>query len=127
MYQCTKCKSVFRDNYVLNRHMMRLKPCIGFITKKPDDTPSKNLQEVTKNFPDHSKDLPDHSKDLPDHSKNNCSFCLNKFCNKYTKNRHELICPDRNDPIRLLEIKIGVDPDTPNVDFVILIFQEEII
>jgi hypothetical protein len=120
MYQCTKCKSVFRDNYVLNRHMMRLKPCIGFIQKNPDDTPSKNLQDHSKNFQIDNKNFQIDNKNFQIDNKNfqidnknKCCFCLNTFCNKYTKNRHETICSDRDDPLRLLEIKIGVDPKAP--------------
>ena len=43
-----------------------------------------------------------------------CNFCLNTFYNKWNKNKHELICKQRNDQTRLLELKNNIGPRLPD-------------
>ena len=40
-----------------------------------------------------------------------CDFCLKYFSNNYNLKRHQTICKDREDPVRLLEIEKGIKPD----------------
>lgn len=124
MVECNKCKRCFRDNYRLNRHLSRLVPC---------DLKNKNKNlpfcaDSVPNLPDQSLDAPIQSSNLQiqsldapiqspfgaNESSHKCEFCLNVFYNKFTKNRHSVICKHRDDPIRLLEIQNKVKPKEPS-------------
>jgi hypothetical protein len=45
--------------------------------------------------------------------KNKCNFCFNTFFNNSSLKRHQLICKEQNNPIRLLEIENDIKPKEP--------------
>jgi hypothetical protein len=122
MVDCKKCGMWFRDNYKLNRHMSRLKPCDGKINKELKICNEENLQNSTSDLQNSTLDLQNSTLDLQNSTldlqnstpnlqnsmSNKCEFCLNTFFNKYTKNRHQEICKFKEDPVRLLEIQNNV-------------------
>jgi hypothetical protein len=108
MFDCKKCGKCFRDSYSLTRHESRKVPCV----KNSENTKNKNLSNETKNLSNETKNLSNQTINLSNETINTCEFCLNRFFSKYTKNKHQPICKEREDPVRLLEIEKGVKPPT---------------
>jgi len=126
MPECEKCKKHFRDSWNLSAHMSRIKPCVKE-TSKIDSALDKqentlNKQENTLNKQENTfqeqKDIFGQQKDIPilkkDISDKECKFCMNTYFNKQSKNRHESICKQRDDPTRLLEIENNIEPEIPD-------------
>jgi hypothetical protein len=88
MLECEKCKKKFRDRWNLSAHMLRITPCTNenIVKNTLDEDTFKNKQ---------------------------CQFCLNTFSNKKNKNKHEIICKQKDDPVRILEIKKQITPVLP--------------
>ena len=106
MVDCEICGKTFRCIYYLTRHLSRVKPCISVKNKK---TPSENISD--KKLTSSGEKITSSEEKIT--SLNKCNFCLNTYhCEKY-KNKHQTTCKQRDDPLRLLEIEIGVNPDSP--------------
>ena len=101
---CGLCNHVFRDNYNLTKHLSRSKPCVK---------ENISLKEGKNQSLDKQKDSLDKQKDSLDKQKK-CCFCLNNFFNKETMKRHQQKCKQRDDPVRLLEIKQKIEPVLPD-------------
>ena len=108
MCECQNCGKIFRDNYNLHTHLVRIKPCKQKIQSKKDDTTP--LEE--KITPLEEKITPLEEKIT---SLNKCEFCLNIYHSKNYKNKHQAICKQRDDPLRLLEIQMDICPDAPPI------------
>ena len=123
MFSCQKCRKKFRDNWDLGKHMSRIRPCEAVIdpgTPTPD-IPKSTLGEQKSTLLDQKSTLGEqkstlgeqkstleNSKSLKD---TQCIWCLNKFFNISTKNRHVNTCKMLNDPLRKLEIEKGIIPE----------------
>jgi hypothetical protein len=108
MVECKNCGICFRDSFNLSKHMLRKIPC----SKNFKNLQNKNSQKDTLNS---QKDTFSPQKDTLDSQKDtlsNCKFCLKHFSNTYNLKRHQIICKDREDPVRLLEIEKCVKPRT---------------
>ena len=93
MVHCTNCLRVFRNNWTLERHLMRVRPCISHL----DST--QNTQKATL----------DTQKATLDTQKATCKYC-NDYSSKINLKRHEQTCRFRDDPVRQLELKNCVSP-----------------
>jgi hypothetical protein len=120
MSECQNCGKIFRDNYNLHTHLVRLKPCKPKIQEKNNDI-QKLGEKITslgeKITPLGEKITPLGEKITPLEEKitplNKCDFCLNTYHCKNYKNKHQAICKHRDDPLRLLEIQMDICPDAP--------------
>ena len=83
MHQCECCKREFKYLSVLKRHMNNIKPC------SPKEEPR-----------------PESYDDFD--AKLNCQWCCKHFSFSQNKLRHETTCKQRKDPVRHLEIKLGI-------------------
>ena len=115
MEKCANCNLCFRNKWFLERHVSRVRPCVKKVEESILQNPkinSNNLSNTSINSSNTSINSSNTSIDLSNTSINSskCEFCLNSFYNKYTKNKHQLICKYRDDPVRLLEIKVGIIP-----------------
>jgi hypothetical protein len=112
MTQCEKCLKKFRDTFTLKRHMSRIKPC-NEEKKPPLVAKFSSLDpKITSSDPKiTSSDPKITSSDPKITSSENCRFCLNTFSTNWYKNKHQLSCKLKDDPVRLLEIEKGVNPD----------------
>ncbi len=100
--------------------MSRLKPCMPENNNEKVENLSNetinlsnetiNLSNETINLSNETINLSNETNNLSNETNNRCEFCLNIFFSKYTKNKHQLNCKDRNDPIRNLEIEKGIKP-----------------
>ena len=103
---CGFCNHVFRDNYNLIKHLARAKPCVKenvllIVNKKNSLEGKKNSLEGKKNSLEGKNQLL-------------CKFCLNIFSTKKYRNKHLLICKQRDDPVRLLEIEQKIETVLPD-------------
>jgi hypothetical protein len=119
MFSCKRCGKNFRDNYILNRHLSKMKPCEDK-NKKPDMIHQEQNEQNTsfglQKEPLSSQKEPLSSQKEPLSSqkepldKNKCGYCLYSFCNNYSLRRHQENCKSKDDPVRLLEIEKGIEP-----------------
>ena len=117
MVECKNCGHWFRDNYKLNRHLDRLKPCINKNTQSVQNQGEQIHPSDEQIHPSdeqiHPSDEQFHPLDEQIHPLNKCVYCSNTFYNNSSLKRHTLICKMKEDPIRLLEIKYKINPVTP--------------
>uniref|UniRef100_A0A1A8QVF0 Zinc finger protein 473 n=1 Tax=Nothobranchius pienaari TaxID=704102 RepID=A0A1A8QVF0_9TELE len=103
--KCSDCGKRFRDQYDLNRHMMRVhvkgeNPNGDEVQQTRDPTTSESSEGKTcplcgKYFA-RPEDMERHMKSHSDHRPHECSFCEKKFKNPYVLKRHEReICKSR--------------------------------
>jgi hypothetical protein len=119
MTSCNNCGTCFRDKWVLERHMSRIKPCkkVNILSEtenqslegKIDTSEGKIDHQVGKI--DHLEGKNNHLVVKNDHLK--CEFCLNTFCSKKYKKIHQENCKLKDDPIRLLEIEKKIKISIP--------------
>ena len=115
MIECKICGHLFRDNYKLNRHMSRIKPCIPKKSLENIDNSvetSENSAKTSENSAKTSKNSAKTSK-VSAKTSNNCIYCLSTFANKYNLNLHKNVCKYLEDPVRLLEIENDICPEIP--------------
>ena len=129
MVLCENCGFCFRDNYSLIRHMSRKIPCKKVILPTENIcaeiiapnrsfiAPNTSLeQNVAPNTslpaPNTSLPAPNTSLLAPNTSlpAPKCEYCLNQYSRKSNLKKHQEICKFREDPVRLLEIKSGINP-----------------
>ena len=104
MVNCGRCKKYFRDNYTLVRHQSRKNQC-----EEVTNTQNPKIQSLDTKI--QSLDTKIQSLDT---KISNCIFCLNIFSTTWYKNKHEQICKERNDPVRLLEIEQKIETVLPD-------------
>ena len=134
MFRCSKCETTFRDIFNLTRHQARLRPCVNVYIKVFEDTSKEECKIDTSPLKidisplkiDISSLKIDTSKNKINTlictslekdsiiSENSCQYCFNVFSTKNYKNRHEQICKQQDDPIRLLELKKNICPVLPD-------------
>ena len=102
MLFCKICEKGFRDNYRLTRHLSRIIPCEG--KKEEEKSEIIGIPSLLAG----KEPLLAGKEPL-----NKCEFCLNTYSNKSNLKVHKAICKHREDPLRLLEIKGGINPETP--------------
>ena len=115
MFNCNNCGVCFRDKYCLTRHESRKMPCVKKTEKIKNKVPQKdNFIPQKDNFiPQKDNFNPQKDNFNPQNeSLSKCDFCLKYFSNNYNLKRHQTICKDREDPVRLLEIEKGIKPCT---------------
>uniref|UniRef100_A0A1A7WM11 Zinc finger protein 473 n=2 Tax=Iconisemion striatum TaxID=60296 RepID=A0A1A7WM11_9TELE len=105
-YKCSKCDKRFRDQYDLNRHMMRVhvkgeEPNSVEEKQTRDPTTSESLEGKTcplcEKYFARQGDMERHKKSHSDDRPHECSFCEKKFKNPYVLKRHEReICKRRD-------------------------------
>ena len=108
MVECKICGYLFRDNYKLNRHMSRIKPCTPKNSSENNDNSVKTSNNCAKTSENCAKTSNNCAK-----TSNNCIYCLSTFANKYNLNLHKNVCKYRDDPVRLLEIENDICPEPP--------------
>ena len=86
MEKCANCNLCFRDKWVLERHMSRIRPCV----KKVEESILQNPKINSNNLSNNSIDLSNTSINSSNTSINlsntsinssKCEFCLNSFYN----------------------------------------------
>jgi hypothetical protein len=110
MVDCKNCGKTFKCMYYLTRHMSRIKPC--FLKNENENNTELDKKEKIQSSEEKIQSSEEKIQSLEEknQSLNKCMFCLtNYYCKKY-KNKHELICKFKDDPIRLLEIEKDVKP-----------------
>ena len=103
MSNCVRCKKSFRDQYTLHRHQSRINQCKEvFVEIQPLADPKDTLAD------------PKNTLDDPKNTLAECQWCLNLFSNKSNLNKHENVCKQIDDPVRLLEIKQNIKIKLPD-------------
>jgi hypothetical protein len=93
--------------------MSRKIPCVNIFQNNEKNNSQKdtlNSQNESKNFQNESKNSQNEFKNSQKDTLNICQFCLKHVSNIYNLKRHQTVCKDREDPVRLLEIEKGVKP-----------------
>ena len=123
MSGCEKCGKIFRDRCDLGRHQSRSRPCTEVCrengagtmeenSQKPHfQTPKPHFQTPKPHFLNHQ--IKKTTLILDTNIKNSCQYCFNIFSTEKYKTRHEQICKQQNDPIRLLELEQDICPILP--------------
>ena len=118
---CGICNRVFRGSYELKRHLARLRSCENdicvpnFVLGVNKSTGSVNLSTLGVNKSTGSVNLSTSVgiEKSPINSKT-CQYCVRLFSSTNYKNRHILRCPQRSNPVRLLELSRSIDPIKPD-------------
>ena len=117
---CQKCNTWFRDSYNLKKHMSRVKPCDFKNVKnnnKENELPTLEHQFSTLLHQSstllHQSSTQLHQSSTPVINNLKCKFCFNTFSNNSNLKRHEKICKECDDPVRLLEIEKDIKPKEP--------------
>jgi hypothetical protein len=97
MFSCFRCSTKFDDPYIFEKHVNNY-----------------NLCQIVKNkFQEFESE--DESSDEEEYERSKifskCIFCLLIYKKTLFK-QHEKVCKFKDDPIRLLEIKLGINTDT---------------
>ena len=103
MKDCKICGKFFRDDYNLNTHMTRIKPCNSL----------KNTPEGKKDTLEGKKDTLEGKKDTLKNLKK-CKYCLKIFSSKKYNLIHEYKCKYKDDPVRLMEMEKHIIPVLPD-------------
>ena len=86
--------------------MSRLRPCVE--TKAT----TNNTRMSQNDNPESQNDKPRSQNDNPDiKNDKKCKWCLNTFSRNFTLNKHTNVCKLVDDPIRKLEMELGIIPD----------------
>jgi hypothetical protein len=126
MSSCKNCGTCFRDKWVLERHMSRIKPCkkVNILIQNDNQSLEEKISisgekistSEEKISTSEEKISTSEEKISTSEEKNQsikCEFCLNIFhCKKYKK-IHQENCKLKNDPIRLLEIEKKIKINIP--------------
>ncbi len=119
MFECEKCKKVFRDRYNLTKHQSRIRPCKKNMSIEPlGESPKCTLGNANSSLGNANSSMGNANSSMGNANssidkKINCVYCLISFKTKQNKNKHENNCKYKNDPIRLLEIEKGIEPKIP--------------
>jgi hypothetical protein len=125
MKLCANCNNCFRNNFDLNRHLSRKKPCdkkIFNTTEKPSPQTVIESPQMVIESPQTVIESPQTviespqtviSQDKPVKivgivDKLNCKWCLKQFSRTAKLTAH--VCRLKDDPIRKLEMEIGITP-----------------
>lgn len=81
--QCDRCKKVFRDNYLLNRHLNKKNLC-----KKIEEEEDDEIVECINDY--------------------KCKYCCKEFAAKRYCKQHEKTCKLKDDPVSMLEIDLNI-------------------
>uniref|UniRef100_A0A1A8QFA7 Zinc finger protein 473 n=1 Tax=Nothobranchius rachovii TaxID=451742 RepID=A0A1A8QFA7_9TELE len=121
--KCSDCGKRFRDQYDLNRHMMRVhvkgeNPNGDEVQQTRDPTTSESSEGKTcplcgKYFA-RPEDMERHMKSHSDHRPHECSFCEKKFKNPYVLKRHEKEICKRRDQKRTGTPETSETPKLPS-------------
>jgi len=123
---CGYCSRVFRDNYNLSKHLARLNKCVKdqdalnlpLNPKKDTLVNPKNTLVNPKDTLVNPKNTLVNPKDTlinPKDISKKCKYCMNVFYNKGNMIKHQLICKQKNDPIRLMEIENKIQVEVPDI------------
>jgi hypothetical protein len=107
--------------------MSRLRPCVetkittnNMAMSQNDKTKSQNDKTGSQNDnPGSQNDNPESQNDKTGSQNDNpesqndkkCKWCLNTFSRNFTLNKHTNVCKLVDDPIRKLEMELGIIPD----------------
>lgn len=80
--QCDRCKKVFRDNYLLNRHL--------------------NKKNICRKIEEEEDEIVECNDDYK------CKYCCKEFAVKRYCKDHEKTCKLKDDPVRILEIDLNI-------------------
>jgi hypothetical protein len=108
MTSCTNCGTCFRDKWVLERHMSRIKPCnkVNILPDHPPEGKINTLDPKINTLDPKINTLDPKINTLgPKINTLKCEFCLNTFATVWYKKIHQEKCKLKDDPIRLLEIE----------------------
>ena len=115
MKECLDCGKCFRDNWNLSVHMSKKIKCKKVFFEKDNLEMLKNSSEMLKNSSEMLKNSFEMLKNsFEEDKKNTCSYCLNEFSVKTNLKRHEMVCKQKDDPIRQLEIEQNINPILPD-------------
>ncbi len=124
MATCELCSRVFRDEYNLRRHLSKVVPCDykkKIISTRKSSELSANSAKVSAESAEESAESAKVSANSAKVSAESaeptakwtdgfkCEYCLKVFVKKYNLKNHQSSCKMIDDPIRLLEIKQGID------------------
>ena len=124
MVQCQRCKSEFRWQWELERHLKRKKPCSA---TKIVVVNNKNVPIEPQDVPIEPQAVPIEPQDVPIEpqaeistkcikQENQCEYCKLIFSSSSSLNRHAKKCKMKDCEIRKLEMKTHTDftPPPPN-------------
>jgi hypothetical protein len=104
MISCFRCSTKFDDPYIFEKHMNTINLC-QIVKKKSQELESEDESSDKENYNEE-----DYNAEVSN-KYNKCIFCL--LCYKRIHyNNHQKVCKLKYDPIRLLEIKLGIKIDT---------------
>ena len=108
MPNCEKCRACFRDNYNLKKHMSRLRPCM----EEKKNSQKKEEPKCTQDEPKCAQNEPKCTQNEQKITQNEqkctfCVFCTKSFSNKSSLQRHSKKCKYKEDPVRLIELKLN--------------------
>jgi len=96
MTRCENCDKVFKTNWHLQRHLSKKVPC-------------KKSPQNTTQLPQNTTQLPQNTTQLPQNTTHfTCDYCLDIFSRVDSLSRHKRVCTHKDDPVRILEIKLGI-------------------
>jgi hypothetical protein len=133
MITCENCNRVFRDIYNLTRHQSKKVQCIKSFCKDPGEQgPSivpnstlekqNNILEKQFNILEKQFNTLEKQNNISENcistieeemSENQCEYCLHKFFNISSKNRHYNSCKGQDDQVRQLENDLNIKPKIP--------------
>jgi len=107
MKNCVNCNMSFRNLFDLNRHMSRKVPCNKEIKLEEIEENPKSTLENPKNT------LEDPKSTL---LQNKCEYCFHNFFSASNRNKHYSKCKFKDDPIRQMEIELGINTHIPKCE-----------
>ena len=93
MKKCEKCDKIFKSNWHLQRHLSKKNPC----------------SVSTQNTPFFAQNTPFFAQNTPF----SCKYCLETFSRNTNLQRHLTNCREKDDTVRYLEIKLGIQLSSP--------------
>ena len=111
MKLCSNCNNCFRNNFDLNRHLSRKKPCDRKIIHTMENpSPQTVIQSPQMVIQSPQMVI---SQDKPvkiegDVEKLNCKWCLKQFSRTAKLTAH--MCKLKDDPVRKLEMELNITP-----------------
>ena len=118
MVECKNCGHWFRDNYKLNRHLDRLKPCINKNTQSVQNQGEQIHPSDEQIHPSdeqiHPSDEQFHPLDEQIHPLNKCVYCSNTFYNNLISNINKDLSKLEKLENKKIEIKMLINKKREN-------------
>ena len=112
MYRCERCQKDLRDQFNLERHQARIRPCRKQPIPQNDPETARDSTFETRDSTFVARDSTFVARDSTFENKLKCEFCMTVFSSSWYKKKHELICRYKNET-RVLELDLGITPELP--------------